>query len=339
LKRSLFLSRIFPVYFLLSFLAVFPPSFAREAKLTILFTNDHDGQIEPIHQDDLSKPVGGVTRRMALIGKITKEAGPDHVVLVDGGDLFLGTPLSESTHGEIDCAAYQLMKYDAIALGEHDFEYGQKTLSEYRKKFKTPWISANLVRGGQPFLKSYLLKYAGGIRVGLIGFSNPDTKTRIGREKTAGLVFNPPGASAKGLHSILKKEADIFVVLSRLGVEGDKKLAKDNAFLNVIIGGQSQTLLTEPLVTKTKDGNIVGPIIAQAGSRGLYLGRLDLTVNGHRDRKTKKAEYSIEDYHYQLIPITADLPEDPQMTALLKKYAGEGPPPAASPSPANQEKP
>ncbi|HTC19451.1 MAG TPA: 5'-nucleotidase C-terminal domain-containing protein, partial [bacterium] len=134
------------------------------------------------------------------------------------------------------------------------------------------------------------------------------------------LVFNPPGASAKGLHSIFKKDADIFVVLSNLGVEADKKFAKDNPFIHVVIGGYSETVLTAPIVNQLKDGSLLGPIIGQAGSRGLYLGRLDLTVDGHRDPKTKIAAYSIVDYHYQLIPITPDLPEDPQMVGLLQKY-------------------
>jgi 5'-nucleotidase / UDP-sugar diphosphatase len=312
--------KILPLFLSAVFLFAFSAcSFAREVTLTLLFTNDHHGQVDPVHQDDPSKPVGGVTRRMALIEKIRKEVGPDHVVLLDSGDLFSGTAFSELTHGEVDCEAYQLMRYDAIGLGESDFTYGKKALLDFRRKFHIPWVSANVVSGGQPYIRPYVLK-ATGVRVGLIGFTNPETPVLIGREAMWGLVFNPPGASAKGLHSIFKKDADIFIVLSNLGVEADKKFAKDNPFIHVVIGGYSQTLLTEPIVTKSKDGSILGPIIGQAGSRGLYLGRLDLTVEGHRDPKTKIAAYSIVDYRYQLIPITSDLPEDPQMVELLQKY-------------------
>ena len=301
---------------------LFPRSaLAREVQLTILFTNDHHGQVDPIHENDLSKPIGGVTRRMALIEKIRAEVGPANVLLVDGGDLFTGTALSGLTNGEVDCAAYQLMKYDAVVLGNHDFDYGKKALLDYRKKYSTPWVSANaVVRGNsQNFVRAYILKYAG-VRVGMIGFSNPDTPDLTRRENVSGLLFNLPGASAKGLHNILKKDADIFIALSHLGVDADKKFAKDNPFLDVIIGGHSHTLLFDPIVDKRADGSLAGPIITQAGSRGLYLGRLDLTIQGARNPKTKKEEYSVEDYHYKLISITADMPEDPAMVELLDKF-------------------
>jgi 2',3'-cyclic-nucleotide 2'-phosphodiesterase (5'-nucleotidase family) len=308
-------------YFLLLFIFYSPFVLcAKEAQITILFTNDHHGQVEPIHESDQSKPVGGVTRRMALIKKIRQEVGEKNVILVDSGDLFRGTAFSEMTDGKVDCAAYQLMRYDAIGLGEQDFDYGKKTLLDYRKEFSLPWVSANVVSAGQPFIRPYVLKTAGNIRVGLIGFSTQEALSVARRENVRGLIFNPPDAAAKGLHSIFKKDADIFVVLSRLGVDTDKKFAKGNSYLHVILGGRSQTVLTAPIVTKTKDGSLVGPIIGQAGSQGLYLGRLDLSIEGHRDPKTKNATYSITDYHYELIPITADLPEDADMAALLDKY-------------------
>jgi 2',3'-cyclic-nucleotide 2'-phosphodiesterase (5'-nucleotidase family) len=213
------------------------------------------------------------------------------------------------------------MKYDAIVLGDHDFDYGTKAILDVRKKYGVPWVSANTVvrSNSQNFVRPYVLRYAG-VRVGIVGFSNPETPDLTRRENVSGLLFYPPGASAKGLHSILKKDADIFVALTHLGVDADKKFAKDNPFLDVIVGGHSHTVLNEPIVDKQKDGSLAGPIIVQAGSQGLYLGRLDLTVEGHRDPKTKKEDYAITDYRYKLIPITADLPEDPPMTALIQKF-------------------
>jgi len=289
---------------------------AREAKLTILFTNDHHGQVDPSEKGD---PVGGVSRRMALIERIRLEEGASNVLLVDSGDLFTGTALSDLTRGEVDCAAYQLMKYDAIVLGETDFNYGKAAILDYRRRFGIPWISANVVSHSQPFLQPYKLKYAGGLGVGFIGLSHPDTPNLTRRDNVAGLLFNPPGASAKGLFSIFKKQADFFVVLSHLGLEQDKKFASDNGFVHVVIGGHSHDLLKEPLRAKLKDGS-PGALIVQAGSRGLYLGRLDLRVKGRRDPKTKLANYVIMDHQYRAIPVDRSLPEDPAMSALLGKY-------------------
>jgi 2',3'-cyclic-nucleotide 2'-phosphodiesterase (5'-nucleotidase family) len=188
---------------------------------------------------------------------------------------------------------------------------------EYRKKFKSPWVSANVHAGEQPFLHDYKVKSCG-VRVGLIGITNTDAPDLT--KNVQGLRFIQGGAAIKGLHSIFKKDADLFIVLSRLGLDQDKKLAKDNSFLHVIISGNSDKILKEPIVNQTKTGDLVGPLIVQTGYRGLYLGRLDLTVDGKRDRKTKKSEFAIVEYHYQMIPITSDIPEDPDLKALIDQY-------------------
>jgi 2',3'-cyclic-nucleotide 2'-phosphodiesterase (5'-nucleotidase family) len=303
--------------FFLALSAWFPLSAqARVSHFTLLFTNDQLGQVEPIPSTDANKPVGGVARRMALVEKIRQEVGPSNVFLVDGGNLFTGTALSDLTRGEVDCAAYKLMAYDAVVLGERDFDEGEKALLGFEKDYKIHWISANAIMvGGQNFMQSYVLRSVPGLRIGIIGFSNEKTPQLTKRENVRGLTFYPPSDVAKGLHSILKKDADFFIALTHEGLAADEKLAKENSFLHVVVGGYSQDVLADPVVDKRKDGTLNGPIIAQAGSHGLYLGRLDLTVDGDR-----KHGYAIQDYKYQLIPITADLPEDPQMLALLAKF-------------------
>ncbi|HVZ81522.1 MAG TPA: bifunctional UDP-sugar hydrolase/5'-nucleotidase [bacterium] len=305
--------------FCLSVLMAPVPATAREVTLTILFTGDHHGQLDPVRDPKGSDLVGGVSRRMALIEKIRQEVGPAHVVLVDCGGLIDGTPFSELSRGAADCEAYHLMGYDAVCLGENDFDYGTKSIVEYRRQFGLPWVAANVNRGGQPFMRAYILKSTG-VRVGIIGFADPETPSKVGRVVTQGLTFNSPGLVAKGLHSIFKKDADIFIALTRQGLDDAKKFAKDNTFLHVVISGKGSEPSKDPIVSTNRDGSLKGPILCQPGPRGLYLGRLDLVVNGHRDLKTRTSAYDITSYHYQVIPITADLPEDPKMTALLQKY-------------------
>jgi len=312
------LPRLVLLFALIAFL--FPrPILAVEAKLTLLFTGDQDGQIDSLPLSDPSQPVGGMARRITLINRIRQEVGAQSVVLVDSGNLLTGTAFADMTRGQVMCAAVSMMGYDALAVGAGDFTYGKKTILEYRKKFRIPWVSANVHAGLQPFLRDYELKYSG-VRVGLIGITNPDVASLTNKQNVQGLNFIPGGAAIRGLHSIFKKDADLFIVLSQLGLDQDKKLGKDNSFLHVIVSGTSEKVLKDPMVNRTKGGDLVGPLLVQSGNRGLYLGRLDLTVDGKRDRKTKKSEFAIVDYRYQMIPITSDIPEDPQMKALVDQF-------------------
>jgi len=190
LRRSSLLSLLFIGCSFLSATA-----WARQVTFTILFTNDHHGQLEPE-----SDGWGGVSRRATAIQAVRQEVGASKVVLVDAGDLFTGGPLSGLTRGEADAAAYQAMGYDAIAVGNHDLDYGADRLRELHLKYKTPWISANLIRHGMNVVRPFEFKYAG-VRVGIIGFSTPETPALTKRENTRGMVFNSPVAVANGLSS------------------------------------------------------------------------------------------------------------------------------------------
>jgi len=312
--RIIHASKMTNKFFILSLFllgTIFSPGavFARRVTFTILFTNDTHGQLEPMEDG-----WGGVARRATVLQAVRQEVGASKVVLVDAGDLFTGGPLSGLTRGEADVAAFQAMGYDAIAIGNHDLDYGADRLRELRLKYKTPWISANLIRHGMNVVRPYELKYAG-VRVGLIGFSNPNTAMMTKRENTRGMVFNQPAAVAKGLHTILKKDADIFVAVSHLGLDGDKVLAKSATFLHVIVGGHSHDLLEEAVAPGKSAGAYTGPIIVQAGERGRYLGRLDLTVDGD-----KKTGYRVVSYRYHLIPLSKEVAPDSAMEKLLQDF-------------------
>lgn len=290
---------------------------ASDINLIILFTNDHHGQVLPLQEPQPGNIGGGVARRHTLIREIRGKVGKDRVVLVDAGDLFFGTDFSESTKGEVDCAAYRLMGYDAIALGNHDFDYGINFLKQTILNYQTPWISANAVEQStqQNFVMPCVVKTIGEVRVGIIGFPSEDAFKRSERRNARGLVFKTPGTVAAGLHSTLKNGVDVFVALTHEGVEADRKLASQAPYLHVIIGGHDHRVFDEALVDKKANGELAGPIIGHAGSRGLYLGRLDLTVLGNR-----QDGYRVTKYDYRLLPVTADILESAEMTALLEKY-------------------
>jgi 2',3'-cyclic-nucleotide 2'-phosphodiesterase (5'-nucleotidase family) len=290
---------------------------ASDINLKLLFTSDHHGQVLPLQEPQPGNIVGGAARRHTLIREIREKAGKNKVVLVDAGDLFYGSDFSKSTNGEVDCAAYQLMGYDAIALGNHDFDYGINFLRKATLNYQTPWISANIIEQStqQNFVMPYMVKTVGGVRVGIIGFSSEDAFKRRERRNARGLTFKTPNEVAAGLYSKLKNDVDIFIALTHQGIEADRKLARHAPYLHVIIGGHDHRILDKPLIEQKPNGELAGPIIGHAGYRGLYLGQLELSVSGNR-----QDGYRVTKHDYRLLPVTADIPESAEMTVLLEKY-------------------
>jgi 2',3'-cyclic-nucleotide 2'-phosphodiesterase (5'-nucleotidase family) len=308
------LFRLIPCIFLLC--AVATHATAEDISMTILFTSDHHDQVLPLGKPLDHKIVGGVTRRHTLIRKIREEAGKDRVILVDAGDLFYGTEHSGARQAEIGCAAYQLMGYDAVTIGNHDFDYGRDTLQKCLFTYQTPWISATLIdlETRQHYLKPYRIKSISGIRVGIIGLTSPDAFKKKERKKALGLTISSPVTAAQELRARLRQDADVYIALTHQGLEADLAFARQFPYMHVIIGGHDHRVLFQALVEKNNDGRHTKPIIAHAGHRGSYLGRLDITVSGNR-----QAGYRVTRYEYRLIPVTGDIPESTEMASLLAR--------------------
>jgi 5'-nucleotidase / UDP-sugar diphosphatase len=294
--------------------AAAPSAVAGGETLTILFTGDHHGQVLPLQEPRPGNIVGGVTRRHTLIQRIRREVGEDRVILVDAGDLLYGTTLSETTRGEIDCAAYQLMGYDAITFGNHDFDYGRDVFHECIRKYHTPWISATIfdTETWRHVVNPYRIKTVGEVRVGIIGFTGESAFKPEERARARGLAVATPTAAAEGLQSRLMQEADVFIALTHKGVAADQAFARRFPFVHVIIGGHDHRVLHQALVEKNVTGDLAGPIIGHAGYRGMYLGRLDIGVSGNRQEG-----YRVTRYDYRLLPVTADIPESAEMASLI----------------------
>ncbi|HEY3305125.1 MAG TPA: metallophosphoesterase, partial [Candidatus Binatia bacterium] len=137
-----------------------------EEKLTILHTSEHHGTLQPIESGP-HQGLGGVARRAALIEKIRKEAR--NVLLLDSGDLVVGTAMSSLFRGAPDIAAMNLMGYDALALGNHDFDFGLAHLTELKKQARFPFLCTNIRPKKTGVCQPFLVKTIGRLRVGLLG--------------------------------------------------------------------------------------------------------------------------------------------------------------------------
>lgn len=256
----------------------------QKEKLVILHTNDTHSQVESTDKNQSSNAnMGGYARRMGMIQKIRSEE--KNVLLLDAGDFSQGTPYFNFFNGHVEVDALNRMQYDAVTLGNHEFDNGIDSLVSALRKANFPVVSANYdvsktaLRG---YVEPYIITYRSGIKIGIFGLGvNPESL--IFAKNYAGLKYNDPVKTANKTACKLKKlkKCDLVICLSHLGSDSteiamnDFKLAKKSRNIDVIIGGHSHTLLEN---TRTVNAAGKPVVIAQMAKSGLYLGRIDLEL-------------------------------------------------------------
>jgi len=270
-----------------------------------LYLNDLHGQLEPFSTEG-GKIVGGAARLAALADRIREEnvrAGR-HTLFLIAGDLFLGTAMSVIFQGEAEFDFLNRVRPDVMTLGNHEFDFGREILYQRIRQASFPIVSANIHHGKERLLPPFVIKeIAGRLRVAILGLITPDTAQLAHPDNIAGLTFTDPVAEANKFARDLKQQSDIFIALTHTGVEMDKRLAQQVPGLDVIIGGHDHIALPEPL-------QVAEVWICQAQNRGLFLGRLDLRLEGKKVVKIGGA----------LIPIAEELPEDKEIKAMVLSY-------------------
>lgn len=258
---------------------------AKKLKLVILHTNDTHSQVEPTEKSALkTSDMGGYARRMGVIQKIRTEE--KNVLLFDAGDFSQGTPYFNFYNGRIEVDALNRMKYDAVTLGNHEFDNGIDTLAVILRNAKFPIVSSNYDIKNTP-LKPYVIPYLilkrFGLRIGIMAV-NVEPKSLIIESNYRGLIYSDPISTANETATYLKKEqkCNLIICLSHLGSNAkavevnDFQLARETRFIDVVIGGHSHTLLENAKETN-RDGKKV--VIAQVAKSGLFLGKIELELN------------------------------------------------------------
>ena len=155
-----------------------------------------------------------MARRATLIEQTRKEA--PLVLLVDSGDLLVGTAMSSVFRGEPDIKAMNLMRYDALALGNHDFDFGTRHLKNLRKEASFPFLCTNVRPQDPDVCQRHAIKHLGHVRVGLIGLigkkNYPDT---FNRDVVREVEFVDPIVAAKQAVGELCEREVFFRVLVR----------------------------------------------------------------------------------------------------------------------------
>ena len=256
----------------------------QKIKLVILLTNDTHSQVEPTEKSTLKTAnMGGYTRRMGVINQI--RSTEKNVILVDAGDYSQGTPYFNFFNGRVEVDAMNRMKYDAITLGNHEFDNGIDTLAVVLKKAQFPILSSNYKLDKTPLsnlVKPYLILERGGLRIGILALDvNP--KSLILENNYKGLEYEDPIEKANKISNLLKKKekCDVIICLSHLGADttkaevNDFEIAHKTRYIDVIIGGHSHSMITN---TTVKDAAGKPIVIAQMAKSGLFLGRVELEL-------------------------------------------------------------
>lgn len=283
--------------------------------LVIIHTNDLHGRLRPHMNKRISrdKPVGGMPYIASIINNIRRQH-PGKTLLLDGGDVAQGSPVSNKFKGVSAIEAMNALHYDAATVGNHEFDWEISGLLKMMAKSNFPWLGANIIRTRYPRLlmrglKPYVIKEVNGVRVGILGLTTPDTPTTTGGQKLGSIKFASPKKTAlKYIPEMKRKGASLIVVLSHLGIGDDIKLAERVGSIDVIVGAHSHSAMKYPKKVRNT-------IIVQAGAYGSYVGVLKLKISP----KTKM----IKSYTAKgaLIPVTHDnVKPDPEVMKIVQKY-------------------
>lgn len=251
--------------------------------LTIMHTNDTHAAHEPDGNGN-----GGVALLAAVVKQIRAEA--ENSILVDGGDRFTGTLFHTVYKGQDQIQIMNLLGYDAMSLGNHEFDNGDDILAQFIDGVNFPVLAANLDTSASPLLADKVQPYAvvevGGQQIGVIGLVTADT---IGISNPGPeLVFSADYAAiVNGIVDELEAQGvNKIILVTHTGINADQEFAAQLSGVDVFVGGHSHTLYSNaytagrgeyPLEFTDADGNTV--YYVQAGERTTYLGRLNVTFD------------------------------------------------------------
>ncbi|HEV2801686.1 MAG TPA: bifunctional UDP-sugar hydrolase/5'-nucleotidase [Pyrinomonadaceae bacterium] len=310
---------------------------AERAWITVLSTTDLHGNILPVDYYTNKPDARGLAKVATLIRQARRE-NPTGTLLLDSGDTIQGTPL-EYFHSKKNNAppdpmmlVMSALQFDALAVGNHEYNFGLKVLEKARSEASFPWLSANTYRTGtnETHYQPYVVKELNGVRVGVLGLTTPGVPFWENPENFARLEFREPVAEARRWVSVLreKERVDLVVVAMHMGLERDLRtgeetpgqlkdenvavrLALEVPGIDLILMGHTHREVPALLLNNV--------LLTQAGFWGRHLARADLylerAATGGRWRVAAKAA--------RTVAVTAETTTDAEVAKLVEPYDRE----------------
>ena len=294
--------------------------------VTLLFTNDVESAYDPIPAfwlDDIEM-IGGIAEMTTLIEGL--RASEPNVFLFDSGDIFTGA-LAKLTEGELAFELMITMGYDAMAIGNHEFEYGHEIFEWEKNRAPFPVLGANFFYKDtdHPYAQAHTIIERNGVRIGVIGIMGRDAATAIIPSYIAPLDVTDPAAQVRKSVAEIRDDVDLVVLLTHQGktapmqtdAESDPRLQRDIDAdialagavegIDVLLAGHADAGTPEPVVHPD-----TGTLIMQTYGQATHLGYLQLTL---------AEDGSIQEYDGKLIPVESNkLEPDTRILAKLQQY-------------------
>ena len=329
-----------------------PPAPPGVVKLTVLHTNDHHGRFWKNGDGEY-----GMAARKTLIDQVRQEVAAQggYTLLLDGGDINTGVPESDTQDAEPDFKGMKAIGYDAMAVGNHEFDKPWSVLSKQIGWAGFPVLSANIYKGGRRLFQPYQLFERGGLKIAVLGLTTDDTRKMVDPANVEGVEFRRPAAEAAALLPELKGKAHLVFAATHMGhypnaqhgvnAPGDVEMAREVKGLNLIVGGHSQNpvcMLEQGASARRNEAYVPGSAcqpdrqngtwIVQAHEWGKYVGRADFEYAGGELKLVKYALLPVNliktvkgaDGKDSKQPYTEKIAEDPAMLALLQPYQDKG---------------
>ncbi len=257
-------------------------------RMRVLHTNDHHARIEPV-LNGTALLHGGVSRRKPLIDKV-RSAESLPLLLLDAGDIFQGTLFFTQYNGLADLEFYNAMGYEAMAVGNHEFDKTQEVLADFIKQANFPVLSANInLAAASPLsglIKPHTIIEKGGKKIGIFSLSPQDTpELSLGARDN--IQFTAPIEAAKAQVAALQAEGVFTIIgLTHVGIDVDRQIAREVSGISLIIGGHSHTPMGPmnkvgtppyPELIAAPDGKPV--VVATDWEWGRWLGDMTLAFN------------------------------------------------------------
>ncbi|ELC9034801.1 bifunctional UDP-sugar hydrolase/5'-nucleotidase UshA [Salmonella enterica] len=324
-------------------------------KITILHTNDHHGHFWRSEYGEY-----GLAAQKTLVDSIRKEVAQEggSVLLLSGGDINTGVPESDLQDAEPDFRGMNLIGYDAMAVGNHEFDNPLTVLRQQEKWAKFPFLSANIYQKstGERLFKPWAIFTRQDIKIAVIGLTTDDTAKIGNPEYFTDIEFRKPAEEAKvAIQELnMNEKPDVIIATTHMGhydngdhgsnAPGDVEMARSlpAGSLAMIVGGHSQDPVCMASENKKQVNYVPGTPcapdkqngiwIVQAHEWGKYVGRADFEF---RNGEMKMV-------NYQLIPVnlkkkvtwdngkservlyTPEIAENPQMLSLLTPFQNKG---------------